>query len=79
MFPIQIKGLERGRTYTAEGFFCNSAGCGPVMSKAVATLPIPPRFSGSLHVVTKTDTNITVSLPSIQKEGDGVRYVRQGC
>ncbi|XP_042870403.1 receptor-type tyrosine-protein phosphatase S-like [Penaeus japonicus] len=68
----KIKGLERGRTYTAEGFFCNSAGCGPVMSKAVATLPIPPRFSGSLHVVTKTDTNITVSLPSIQKEGDGV-------
>ncbi|XP_063613434.1 receptor-type tyrosine-protein phosphatase epsilon-like isoform X1 [Penaeus indicus] len=71
--PVQCKlqNLERGKIYTASGSFCNSAGCGPSLEQDVATLPIPPSFEGALGVLAKTDTNITLSLPSIQTEGDG--------
>lgn len=47
------------------------------MSQDVATLPAPPTFAGSLGVLAKTDSNITLSLPSIQTEGDGNRCVSQ--
>ncbi|XP_047493150.1 uncharacterized protein LOC125041850 isoform X2 [Penaeus chinensis] len=67
----KLQGLERGKTYSASGSFCNSAGCGPSLAQDVATLPIPPIFKGALGVLAKTDTNITLSLPSIQTEGDG--------
>ncbi|XP_037786418.1 uncharacterized protein LOC119582271 [Penaeus monodon] len=67
----KFQNLERGKTYTARGSFCNSAGCGPSLAQAVATLPIPPSFAGALGVLAKTDTNITLSLPGIQTQGDG--------
>ncbi|XP_069185096.1 receptor-type tyrosine-protein phosphatase S isoform X1 [Procambarus clarkii] len=71
----QMSKLKPGRRYEAEAFFCNAAGCGKPFVKTVATLPIPPKLSGKFQVKSKTNTTVTLALPTFTMEGEGDRSV----
>lgn len=71
MLNLQFHGLEEGKEEEAVAQCCNARFCGRVLKQRVATLPLPPLLAGTLHVVRKTNTTITLRLPTVANKKDG--------
>ncbi|XP_069185014.1 uncharacterized protein [Procambarus clarkii] len=69
--PCTFGDLDPGKRYQAETFCCNSLFCGKKLRQEVGTLPMEPEFSGDLTILKKTNTTITLGLPSLITSGDG--------
>ncbi|XP_069185018.1 receptor-type tyrosine-protein phosphatase T isoform X2 [Procambarus clarkii] len=73
--PCTFGKLEPGKRYQAETYCCNSMFCGKKLRQEVGTLPMEPEFSGDLTILKKTNTTITLGLPSLITSGDGNKSV----
>ncbi|KAG7175965.1 Receptor-type tyrosine-protein phosphatase C-like [Homarus americanus] len=72
-FICKLDELKQGTRFTAESVCCNSAGCSEPLNSVVATLPLSPKLEGKLKVEDMDATSVTLSLPKVVMEGDGVR------
>ncbi|XP_063863500.1 uncharacterized protein LOC135102341 isoform X3 [Scylla paramamosain] len=66
-----IDDLEEGKIKLAKAHCCNTGFCGTDLQKLVATKSIPPKLTGPLGIVRKTESTITLHLPAINHSQDG--------
>ncbi|MPC67023.1 hypothetical protein E2C01_061183 [Portunus trituberculatus] len=66
-----IEDLEKGKREVAKAHCCNTRFCGTDLQEFVATKSIPPKLTGSLDIVRKTESTLTLHLPTINHSQDG--------